>query len=170
MLRCRVVGGISIMSTSQTISRSFRWLAFVLAAMPLLMVLSSPTMAQDCRAIQAACVASCLGGSGATGDLSQVMRVVPERVKACITRCAIAPCEQTPLTSRVCDETSQSICNNGFQACGDACLPSTAANAAEVQSQAACSSFCCSQLKACLAQRQCALPSIIAINCVSTLR
>jgi hypothetical protein len=152
------------MSTSKRVSRGFHLLGLFF------LLFASPTMAQDCRAIQAACVASCLGGSGATGDLSQVMRVVPERVKACITRCAIAPCEQTPLTSRVCDETSQRICNNGFQACGDACLLSTAANAAEVQSQAACSSFCCSQLKACLAQRQCALPSIVAINCVSTLR
>ena len=117
------------MTTSEPVSRGFRLLGLFF------LLFASPTMAQDCRAIQAACVASCLGGSGATGDLSQVMRVVPERVKACITRCAIAPCEQTPLTSRVCDETSQSICNNGFQACGDACLPSTAANAAEVQSQ-----------------------------------
>jgi len=158
------------MSTAQRVKRGFHLPLFLAATTLLMLVVTSPTMAQDCRAIQAACVASCLGGSGATGDLSQVMRVVPERVKACITRCAIAPCEQTPLTSRVCDETSQSICNNGFQACGDACLPSTAANAAEVQSQAACSSFCCSQLKACLAQRQCALPSIVAINCVSTLR
>ena len=158
------------MSTAQRVKRGFHLPLFLAATTLLMLVVTSPTMAQDCRAIQAACVASCLGGSGATGDLSQVMRVVPERVKACITRCAIAPCEQTPLTSRVCDETSQSICNNGFQACGDACLPSTAANAAEVQSQAACSSFCCSQLKACLAQRQCALPSIVAINCVSTIR
>ena len=158
------------MSTAQRVKRGFHLPLFLAATTLLMLVVTSPTMAQDCRAIQAACVASCLGGSGATGDLSQVMRVVPERVKACITRCAIAPCEQTPLTSRVCDETSQSICNNGFQACGDACLPSTAANAAEVQSQAACSSFCCSQLKACLAQRQCALPSIVAINSVSTLR
>ena len=158
------------MSTAQRVKRGFHLPLFLATTTLLMLVVTSPTMAQDCRAIQAACVASCLGGSGATGDLSQVMRVVPERVKACITRCAIAPCEQTPLTSRVCDETSQSICNNGFQACGDACLPSTAANAAEVQSQAACSSFCCSQLKACLAQRQCALPTIVAINCVSTLR
>ena len=145
------------MSTAQRVKRGFHLPLFLAATTLLMLVVTSPTMAQDCRAIQAACVASCLGGSGATGDLSQVMRVVPERVKACITRCAIAPCEQTPLTSRVCDETSQSICNNGFQACGDACLPSTAANAAEVQSQAACRP-CCSQLKACLAQRQCAYP------------
>jgi hypothetical protein len=121
----------------------------------------------DCRAIQRACVASCLGGSGATGDLSQVMRVAPGRVKACITRCSIAPCEQTPLAARLCDATAQRICNNGFQACGDACLPSTATSAAEVESQAACSTFCCSQFKACLAQRQCDLPTITAINCQS---
>jgi hypothetical protein len=155
------------MTISERVNRGLHRLALFLPIPLLMLLFASPTMAQDCRAIQSACVASCLGGSGATGDLSQVMRVVPERVKACITRCAIAPCEQTPLTSRVCDETSQSICNK--RACGDACLPSTAANAAEVQSQAACSS-CCSQLKACLAQRQCALPSIVAINCVSTLR
>ena len=136
----------------------------------MMLLVATPTLAQDCRAIQRACIASCLGGSGATGDLSQVLRVVPERVKACITRCSIAPCEQTPLAARLCDATAQSICTNGFKACGDACLPSTAANAAEVQSQVACSSFCCSQLKACLAQRQCALPTITALNCQSTLR
>ena len=43
----------------------------------MMLLVATPTMAQDCRAIQRACVASCLGGSGATGDLSQVMRVVP---------------------------------------------------------------------------------------------
>ena len=47
----------------------------------MMLLVATPTMAQDCRAIQRACVASCLGGSGATGDLSQVMRVVPERVR-----------------------------------------------------------------------------------------
>ena len=81
----------------------------------MMLLVATPTMAQDCRAIQRACVASCLGGSGATGDLSQVMRVVPERVKACITRCSIAPCEQTPLAARLCDATAQRICNNGFK-------------------------------------------------------
>ena len=143
-----------------------RLLLATMAACMMLLV-ATPTMAQDCRAIQRACVASCLGGSGATGDLNQVMRVVPERVKACITRCSIAPCEQTPLAARLCDATAQSICNNGFQACGDACVPSTAASAAEVEGQAACSTFCCSQFKACLAQRQCDLATITAINCQS---
>ena len=47
----------------------------------MMLLVSTPTMAKDCRAIQRACVASCLGGSGATGDLNQVMRVVPERVR-----------------------------------------------------------------------------------------
>jgi len=143
-----------------------RLLLLTMAACMMLLV-ATPTMAQDCRAIQRACVASCIGGSGATGDLNQVMRVVPERVKACITRCSIAPCDQTPLAARLCDATSQSICNNGFQACGDACVPSTAATAAEVEGQAACSTFCCSQFKACLSQRQCNLPTITAINCQS---
>ena len=136
----------------------------------MMLLIATPTLAQDCRAIQRACVRTCLGGSGATGDLSQVMRVAPGRVKACITRCSIAPCEQTPLAARLCDETAQSICNNGFQACGDACVASTAATAAEVEGQAACSTFCCSQFKACLAQRQCALSTITAINCESPLR
>ena len=143
-----------------------RLLLLTMAACMMLLV-ATPTIAQDCRAIQRACVASCIGGSGATGDLSQVMRVVPERVKACITRCSIAPCDQTPLAARLCDATSQSICNNGFQACGDACVPSTAATAAEVEGQAACSTFCCSQFKACLSQRQCDLAAITAINCQS---
>jgi len=143
-----------------------RLLLLTMAACMMLLV-ATPTIAQDCRAIQRACVASCIGGSGATGDLNQVMRVVPERVKACITRCSIAPCDQTPLAARLCDATSQSICNNGFQACGDACVPSTAATAAEVEGQAACSTFCCSQFKACLSQRQCNLPTITAINCQS---
>jgi hypothetical protein len=143
-----------------------RLLLATMAACMMLLV-ATPTMAQDCRAIQRACVASCLGGSGATGDLNQVMRVVPERVKACITRCSIAPCEQRPLASRLCDATAQRICNNGFQACGGACVPSTAASAAEVEGQAACSTFCCSQFKACLSQRQCDLATITVINCVS---
>ena len=143
-----------------------RLLLLTMAACMMLLV-ATPTIAQDCRAIQRACVASCIGGSGATGDLNQVMRVVPERVKACITRCSIAPCDQTPLAARLCDATSQSICNNGFQACGDACVPSTAATAAEVEGQAACSTFCCSQFKACLSQRQCDLATITAINCQS---
>ena len=144
-----------------------RLLLATMAACMMLLV-ATPTMAQDCRAIQRACVASCLGGSGATGDLSQVLRVVPGRIKACITRCSIAPCGQTgPLAARLCDATAQSICNNGFQACGDACVPSTAASAAEVEGQEACSTFCCSQFKACLAQRQCDLATITVINCVS---
>ena len=57
-----------------------RLLLATMAACMMLLV-ATPTMAQDCRAIQRACVASCIGGSGATGDLNQVMRVVPERVR-----------------------------------------------------------------------------------------
>jgi hypothetical protein len=43
--------------------------------------------------------------------------------------------------------------------------PATATTAADIESQAACSTFCCSQLKACLAQRQCDLRTITAITC-----
>jgi hypothetical protein len=139
---------------------------FLLATTACMMLLAAmPTMAQDCTAIRRACVRSCLGGTGATGDLSQVMRVVPGRVKACINRCSIAPCEQTPLAARLCDTTAQRICTNGFRACSGACIPSTATTAAEIESQASCSTFCCSQLKACLAQRKCDISTITAITC-----
>ena len=134
----------------------------------MMLLVATPTMAQDCRSIQRACIASCLGGSGATGDLSQVLRVVPGRIKACVTRCSIAPCGQTGvLAARLCDATAQSICNNGFRACTDSCIPSTATTAAEIESQASCSTFCCSQVKACLGQRKCDISIITGINCVS---
>ena len=61
------------MSTAQRVKHGFHLPLFLAATTLLMLVVTSPTMAQDCRAIQAACVASCLGGSGATGDLSQVM-------------------------------------------------------------------------------------------------
>jgi hypothetical protein len=146
---------------------------FLLAMTACMMLLAAamPTMAQDCQAIQRACVAHCLGGAGATagGDLSEVLRVAPARVKACIIRCTIAPCGQTgALAARLCDATAQRICNNGFRACTDACIPSTATTAAEIQSQASCSTFCCSQVKACLAQRKCDISTITAITCGAT--
>ena len=108
-----------------------------------MLLAATPTMAQDCRAIRRACVASCLGGSGAVGDLNPVTRVLPERVKACITRCSISPCGETPLAARLCDATAQRVCNNGFQGCNDACNRSAAATAAQIQTQATCSASCC---------------------------
>jgi hypothetical protein len=155
----RTLGGL-------TVSEAEAMRIFLLAMTACMMLLAAmPTMAQDCTAIRRACVRSCLGGTGATGDLSQVMRVVPGRVKACINRCSIAPCEQTPLAARLCDTTAQRICTNGFRACSGACIPSTATTAAEIESQASCSTFCCSQLKACLAQRKCNISTITAITC-----
>jgi hypothetical protein len=87
------------------------------------------------------------------------------RVQACINRCKIAPCQPTPLTARLCDATAQSICNNGFRACNDACVPSTATTTAQIQSQASCATFCCTQFKQCLSQRQCDISTITVINC-----
>ena len=63
------------MSTSHRVRLGY-YHALLAATALLMLFVARPTMAQDCRAIQRACVASCLGGSGATGDLNVVMRVV----------------------------------------------------------------------------------------------
>lgn len=138
---------------------------FLRATACIVLFAAAPAMAQDCLALARACVAQCLGGAGATGDLAQVTRLLPDRVKACINRCKIAPCQPTPLTARLCDATAQSICNNGFRACNNACVPSTATTQAAIESQATCGTFCCTQLKRCLTARQCDIGTIIVINC-----
>ena len=115
------------------IVKAMRLLLQTTAACMMLLV-ATRTMAQDCTAIQRACVAHCLGGVGAGGDLSQILRVAPQRIRPCIIRCTIAPCGQTgALAARLCDATAQSICNNGFRACTDSCIPSTATTAAEIE-------------------------------------
>ena len=53
---------------NSALERGMRLLLQTRAACMMLLV-ATPTMAQDCKALQRACVASCLGGSGATGDL-----------------------------------------------------------------------------------------------------
>src|SRR6478752_7055394 len=131
---------------------------------------TAPAIAQDCAAIQTACINQCFGITGQlppSGIAQQNLAVnnVPGRAKACINRCRIAPCQQTPLTSRLCDATAQSICNNGFRACNDACVPSTATTQAAIESQAACGTFCCTQFKRCLTSRQCDISTITVINC-----
>jgi hypothetical protein len=138
---------------------------FLRAMTCIVLFAAAPAMAQDCRAIQAACVNACLGGQGSIGQLNPVIGTERARVKACINRCFITPCQQTPLTSRLCDATAQSICNNGFRACNDACVPSTATTQAAIESQAACGTFCCTQFKRCLTSRQCDLSTITVINC-----
>jgi hypothetical protein len=92
--------------------------------------------------------------SGASGGLRQPM-----------FNCALP---QTPLSDRLCDTTGQGICNNGFQSCNNACIPSTATTAAQIQSQASCSAFCCTKFKQCLSRRQCDISTITAINCSET--
>src|SRR5262249_13940155 len=87
------------------------------------------------------------------------------RVKACINRCRITPCGQTALTTQLCDPTAQTICNNSFRACNDACVPCTATTAAGIQSQASCGTSCCTQLQQCLRPRLCDLNTIVVINC-----
>jgi hypothetical protein len=140
-------------------------LATFLATVCMVFLAAAPAMAQDCAAIQAACVDECQNIAGATGQLNPVTGNQSARVQACINRCSIAPCQQTPLTSRLCDATAQSICNNGFRACNDACVPSTATTQAAIESQAACGTFCCTQLKRCLTSRQCDIGTITVINC-----
>ena len=131
----------------------------------MMLLVATPTMAQECAAIRTACTDQCFNRAGAAGQQPLVTGAIDARTQACINRCSIASCQQTPLGARLCDATAQRICNNGFQGCTDACIPSTAATAADVQSQNACTTSCCSNLKACLAQRQCDLPTITAINC-----
>jgi hypothetical protein len=138
---------------------------FGLATACLAIFATAPSMAQDCAAIQAACIDQCQGTAGSIGQPPLVFGTQTGRLQACINRCFIAPCQQTPLTARLCDATAQSICNNAFSACNNACVPSTATNAAGIESQAACGTFCCTQFKHCLTARQCDINAIIVINC-----
>ena len=141
---------------------------FLRAMTCIVLFAATPAMAQtaaDCLALGRACVAQCLGGAGSTAVLNPVTALLPERVKACIDRCQVAPCQPTPLTARLCDATAQSICNNGFRACNDACVPSTATTQAAIESQAVCGTSCCTQLKHCLSARQCDIGTILVINC-----
>jgi hypothetical protein len=125
---------LNLISHGVTQLRDLLRIALWTACMMLLAAM--PTLAQDCRAIRRACVSHCISGTGSTGDLNPVTAVLPSRVKACITRCSIAPCEETPLAARLCDATAQRICDNGFRGCSGACIPSTATTAAEIGSQA----------------------------------
>ena len=95
---------------------------FVLVTACILIFATEPAIAQDCAAIQTACINQCFGASGQlspSGIAGQALATnnVPGRVKACINRCRIAPCGQTPLTTQLCDATAQTICNNSFRAC-----------------------------------------------------
>jgi len=141
-----------------------------LATACILIFATAPAVAQNCAAIQTACINQCLGTSGAKSPAAAAREAiatgaVPGRVKACINRCSIAPCGQPPLTARLCDATAQSICTNSFRACNDACVPSTATTQAGITSQASCGTFCCTQFKRCLTSRQCDISTITVINC-----
>jgi len=150
-LLCYCVGGSDTMRT------------IILAT--ILVFLAAPAMSQDCAAIQAACVDQCRGSGGTTGQQNPVTGALTGRVQACINRCSISSCQQTPLSARLCDATGQSICNKTFRSCTDACTPSSAATAAIIQSQASCATFCCTQFKVCLTQRQCDISTVTAITC-----
>jgi hypothetical protein len=141
-----------------------------LATACILIFATEPAVAQNCAAIQNACINQCFGLTGAlppSGVAQQNLAIgnVPGRAKACINRCFIAPCGQTPLTTQLCDPTAQTICTNAFRACNDACVPSTATTAAGITSQAACGTSCCTQLQQCLRARLCDVNAIVAINC-----
>ena len=141
---------------------------FLLATACIVLFAAPSAMAVDCAAIRAACIDHCIGASGQTGSTPLVFGAQRGQVKACINRCSIAPCQQTPLSARLCDATGQRICNTGFQSCNNACIPSTATTAAQIQSQASCSAFCCTKFKQCLSSRQCDISTITAINCSET--
>jgi len=125
-----------------------------ITAVCLLLLAATPAMAVDCAAIRAACVERCTTVTGG-----------PAQQKNCANRCSISSCQQTPLAARLCDATAQSICNSSFRSCSDACITSVATTAAIIQSQASCTTSCCTKLKVCLAQRQCEIGAITAIAC-----
>lgn len=122
---------------------------FLVATACMMLFAGAPAMAQNCAAIQSACAAECRSSN-----------VDPARVQACVNRCSITPCQQVPLTGSLCDDTAQRLCNNAFRACTDACTPSTATTAAQIQSQAACTSSCCGQIKQCLMGRLCDISTV----------
>ena len=136
----------------------------VLMAACLMLLATAPAMAVDCAAIQAACLDHC---RTIARTPQQNIIVGTAQEKNCENRCSIASCQQTPLAARLCDATSQSICNNGFTACNDACIASTATTQAIIQSQASCQTACCNTFKLCLGQRQCELSTITVINCAA---
>jgi len=141
-----------------------------LATACILIFATEPAFAQNCAAIQTACINQCLGTPGAISPAAGAREAlatgaVPGRVKACVNRCRIAPCGQPPLTARLCDATAQTICSNSFRACNDACVQSTATTQAGITSQAACGTFCCTQFQRCLSARDCDLNTTIVINC-----
>jgi hypothetical protein len=141
---------------------------FVLATACILIFATEPAVAQNCAAIQQACLDQCQGASGQIGSIPLVLgtgNTSVGRVKACVDRCFITPCGQTPLTTQLCDATAQTICNNSFRACNDACVPSTATTAAAITSQATCGTSCCTQLQHCLRARLCDLSTILVLNC-----
>ena len=125
----------------------------LLMAACLMLLATAPAIAVDCAAVRAACVERC---QTITGTAQQ---------KNCANRCSISSCQQTPLAARLCDATAQSICNNSFTSCTDACITSVATTAAIIQSQASCTTACCTKRKVCLAQRQCEIGDITAITC-----
>jgi hypothetical protein len=136
----------------------------VLTAGCLMLFATAPAMAVDCAAIRAACVERCQTIAG-TAQQTIAGTSQTAQQKNCANRCSISSCQQTPLAARLCDATAQSICNSSFRSCSDACITSVATTAAIIQSQASCTTSCCTKLKVCLAQRQCEIGAITAIAC-----
>ena len=126
----------------------------IITAACLMLLAATPAMAVDCAAIRAACVERCTTVTGGTAQQ-----------KNCANRCSISSCQQTPLAARTCDANAQTICSSSFRSCSDACTVSFAATAATIQSQASCTTSCCTKFKLCLGQRQCDLRGIVATTC-----
>ena len=133
----------------------------ILMAACLMLLATAPARAVDCAAIRAACVDRC---QSVFGNAFQRGRTTAEQ-KNCANRCSISSCQQTPLAARTCDANAQTICSSSFRSCSDACTVSFAATAATIQSQASCTTSCCTKFKLCLGQRQCDLRGIVATTC-----
>jgi hypothetical protein len=114
----------------------------ILLAACLILLATAPAKAVDCAAIRAACVERC-----------QTITSTAQQ-KNCANRCSISSCQETPLAARLCDATAQTICSTSFRSCSDACTVSFAATAATIQSQASCTTSCCTKFKLCKAWRR----------------
>jgi hypothetical protein len=101
----------------------------------------------DCAAIRGACIDHCRNETDSS------------RISACVTRCSIAFCRDTPATCRPGD---QAVCNDDFRSCNGACAAAAAIPSAITQDAAICATNCCNRFKACLNQRFCDTSSI---NC-----
>lgn len=100
----------------------------------------------DCAATRSACIDHCVGSNTNSS-----------RQSACVNRCVIAFCQDTP---SVCRPTDQTVCNTSFRSCNGACDAASLIPSAIAQTQISCNRACCVQFKSCLALRSCEVSAI----------